>query len=238
MLPGGTEKAPDYRTATPLGTGGANTIMRRGGAARAWFTRSAATIMKPIPLTPEVLVSAYCQGIFPMDVQGRIRWFSPDPRAIIPLERFHVSHTLGQLCRQGKFEVRVNRRFRDVMRGCAERPEGTWISQDIIEAYTALHERGLAHSVEAYCEGELAGGLYGVALGGAFFGESMFHRRRDASKVALVHLVERMRDRGYRLLDVQFLTPHLERFGAVEIRRSEYLRRLRAALRVTCRFAD
>jgi leucyl/phenylalanyl-tRNA--protein transferase len=191
-----------------------------------------------LPLTPEVLVSAYCQGIFPMDVEGRVLWFSPDPRAIIPLERFHVSHTLAQLCRQGKFEIRINERFREVMKQCADRPDGTWISEEILDAYTQLHKHGLAHSVEAYLDGELVGGLYGVAIGGAFFGESMFHRRRDASKVALARLVERMRSRGYRLLDVQFLTPHLVSLGAVEIRRSAYLGRLRRALKIPCRFVD
>ncbi len=194
--------------------------------------------MQSPPLTPEILVAAYRQGIFPMDVEGRLCWFSPDPRAILPLDGFHVSKTLRQLCRQGRFEIRINHGFRAVMEGCADREEGTWISPEIIEAYVVLHERGLAHSVEAWYEGELAGGLYGVALGGAFFGESMFHRRRDASKVALVHLVERLRERGYRLLDVQFTTPHLARFGAIEIPRTAYLRRLRAALAMECRFVD
>ncbi len=183
------------------------------------------------PLTPELLVRAYAAGAFPMDVQGRIRWFSPDPRAIIPLEDFHASRTLMQLYRSGRFEIRMNTRFREVMEACADRPEGTWISAEIIEAYVELHRLGLAHSVEAWRDGELAGGLYGVALRGAFFGESMFHRRTDASKVALVALVERMRHRGLTLLDVQFLTPHLQRFGAREIPRSTYLRRLQAALR-------
>lgn len=194
--------------------------------------------MGSLPLTPEVLVAAYAQGIFPMDVDGQIQWFSPDPRAILPLDAFHVPDTLRRLCNQGKFEIRINERFREVMECCAARREGTWISAEIVAAYTRLHELRLAHSVEAYRDGELAGGLYGVALGGAFFGESMFHRRRDASKVALVHLVRRLRDRRYRLLDVQFTTPHLERFGAVEIPRAEYLRRLAAALNTDCRFCD
>ena len=190
------------------------------------------------PLTPDLLVSAYAQGIFPMDVAGRIEWFSPDPRGILPLEAFHISDNLRRLCARRKFQIRVNTRFRDVMTACADRREGTWISQEIIAAYTRLHERGLAHSVETWLDDELAGGLYGVALGGAFFGESMFHRVRDASKVALVHLVERLKTRGYMLLDVQFVTPHLRRFGAVEIPRREYLRRLRAALARPCRFVD
>mgnify|MGYP000644122982 CR=1 FL=1 len=183
------------------------------------------------PLTPELLVRAYASGAFPMDVEGRIRWFSPDPRAILPLGSFHASRTLMQLYRSGRFEIRLNTAFREVMEACADRPEGTWISPEIIRAYVELHRLGLAHSFEAWRDGELAGGLYGVALRGAFFGESMFHRRTDASKVALVALVERMRRRGLTLLDVQFLTPHLQRFGAREIPRAAYLRRLRAALR-------
>lgn len=194
--------------------------------------------MDAIPLTPEVLVSAYAQGIFPMDVEGEIEWFSPDPRAILPLDALRVSSNLRRLCRQDRFELRINERFRDVMLACADRGEGTWISTEIVEAYTRLHDLGLAHSVEVYAEGELAGGLYGVALGGAFFGESMFHRRRDASKVALVHLVNRMRGRGYTLLDVQFTTLHLKQFGVIEIPRRDYLKRLRAALKQECRFAD
>ncbi len=183
------------------------------------------------PLTPELLVRAYAAGAFPMDVEGRIHWFSPDPRAIIPLDGFHASRTLMQLYRSGRFEIRMNTAFREVIEACADRPEGTWISSEIISAYVELHRLGLAHSLEAWRDGELAGGLYGVALRGAFFGESMFHRRTDASKVALVALVERMRRRGLTLLDVQFLTPHLQRFGAREIPRAAYLRRLRAALR-------
>jgi leucyl/phenylalanyl-tRNA---protein transferase len=194
--------------------------------------------MKSLPLTPRVLVAAYVNGIFPMDVEGTIEWFSPDPRAIIPLESFHASNTLLQTCRGGRFEIRVDTAFEQVIRGCADRPDGTWISSEITKAYCRLHKLGLAHSVEAWRQGELAGGLYGVALGGAFFGESMFHRRRDASKVALVTLVERMRSRGFSLLDIQFLTPHLQRFGAIEIPREGYLERLEAALKVKTGFVD
>lgn len=194
--------------------------------------------MDDLPLTPEVLVSAYATGIFPMNVEGRIRWFSPDPRAVIPLETFHASKSLLQTCRGRRFEVRIDQAFESVMRACADREEGTWICEEIIAAYVRLHDLGLAHSVETWCDGELAGGLYGVALGGAFFGESMFSRRRDASKVALVALVERMRARGYRLLDIQYLTDHLVRFGAVEIPADEYLRRLQAAIRLPARFVD
>jgi len=190
-------------------------------------------------LTPEGLITAYANGIFPMgDPWGGISWYAPDPRAIIELDDFHVSSTLRQTCRQGRFELCVSRDFAGVIRACADRPDGSWITDEVIGAYEALHGLGLAHSVEAWQDGELAGGLYGVALGGAFFGESMFHRVRDASKVALVLLVERMRERGLVLLDIQYLTPHLKRFGAVEISRRDYLRRLRQAIRMGVSFAD
>ena len=171
-----------------------------------------------------------------MEINGRIRWLSPDPRAIIDLDAFHIPRTLGRIVRQERFEVRHDRAFETVIRACADRPEGTWISEEIIAGYTLLHEFGFAHSVEAYRDGELVGGLYGVALRGAFFGESMFHRATDASKVALVHLVERLRAGGYRLLDVQFVTPHLRRFGTEEIPRHDYLERLAAALAVQGEF--
>ncbi len=191
-----------------------------------------------IPLTPEVLVSAYAHGIFPMDVDGQVEWFSPDPRAILPLDTFRMSKNLGRRYRSGRFEIRINTCFEQVMRECGDRDEGTWISDEILAAYVRLHELGVAHSVEAWQDGELAGGLYGVALGGAFFGESMFHRRTDASKVALVALVERMRERAFTLLDVQFTTPHLEQFGIIEIPRGDYLKRLAAALKVDAQFVD
>lgn len=197
--------------------------------------------MHRVPFTPDLeptrLLTAYSNGIFPMDVDGELCWFSPDPRAVLPLDGFHVPRTLRQVMRQRRFEIRVDSDFDAVIRACAERPrEQTWISEEIVAAYTRLHELGFAHTVEAWHDGELAGGLYGVALGGAFFGESMFHRRRDASKAALVALVERMKSRGYALLDVQWPTPHLRRFGVIEIPRREYLRRLRAALLLKCDF--
>ncbi len=194
--------------------------------------------MKSLPLTPDVLVAAYASGIFPMDVDGTIQWFSPDPRAIIDLNEFHVSRRLARTHRQGRFRIRINTSFKEVVRGCADRSEGTWISEEIVAAYTRLHELGFAHSVESWQGGELAGGVYGVSLSGAFFGESMFHRRTDASKIALAALVYRMRDRGFALFDVQFLTPHLEQFGAREIPRAAYLARLKAALEVDTRFVD
>lgn len=165
-----------------------------------------------------------------MGVGGRIRWYSPDPRAIIPLDSFHASKTLMATVQKGLFEIRVNSAFAEVMRRCADRAEGSWITAAILREYGKLHAIGLAHSVEAWRGEQLAGGLYGVSLGGAFFGESMFHRQRDASKVALVALVNRLRERGFALLDVQYSTDHLRRFGCVEICRDEYLGRLAEAL--------
>jgi leucyl/phenylalanyl-tRNA--protein transferase len=190
------------------------------------------------PLDPALVVRAYRQGIFPMAMEdGSIGWFSPDPRGVIPLDQFHVPSRLARLLRRHRFDVTVDRAFEDVMRACADdRDEGTWISDDIIECYSALHRLGLAHSVEAWREGRLVGGLYGVHLGGAFFGESMFHRETDASKVALATLVDRLQRKSFGLLDVQWLTPHLATFGAVEIPRDLYLDQLKHALRRECRF--
>jgi leucyl/phenylalanyl-tRNA--protein transferase len=172
---------------------------------------------------------------------GTIRWFSPDPRGLIPLDSFHVSRRLARIVRSGAFEIAVNRSFDDVIRACAdaEREDdgaGTWIDAEIYDSYVELHQAGYAHSVEAWHGGRLAGGLYGVAIGGAFFGESMFHHVTDASKVALAALVERLRQRGYVLLDTQWVTPHLEQFGAVEIPRRRYLGLLADALRRNCSF--
>jgi leucyl/phenylalanyl-tRNA--protein transferase len=166
---------------------------------------------------------------------GEISWYSPDPRAIFPLNEFKVPRSLRLTIRKGTFEVRINVGFEDVMRGCAQRDE-TWISEEIIRSYVHLHELGYAHSVEAWKNGRLVGGLYGVAIGGAFFGESMFSVERDASKVALVFLVEHMNERGFRLLDTQYITPHLARFGAKEIPRDVYLKELQAAIAEECGF--
>jgi leucyl/phenylalanyl-tRNA---protein transferase len=188
----------------------------------------------------DALLNAYASGWFPMAVApGDIRWYSPDPRGIIPLETFHVPSRLARTLRARPFEIRVNTRFRDVIEGCAERADedGNWIDREIIESYCALHARGFAHSVEVWRDDGLVGGLYGVALGGAFFGESMFHRATDASKAALVALVDRLRGRGFTLLDTQWVTDHLLQFGAVEITRRRYLRRLDAALTVDASFA-
>ena len=192
-------------------------------------------------LKPEILLGAYADGMFPMaDEQDQIRWYSPDPRAVIELDRFKISRSLRQRIRRGGFEVRYNTCFERVMRRCTDREDGTWISRDIIESYGRLHELGYAHSVETFYGEELAGGLYGVSLGGAFFGESMFTDppRRDGSKLALVALVERMQERRMTLLDIQFLTPHLQRFGAVEISRDEYLRRLESAVQLETSFIN
>lgn len=190
-------------------------------------------------LTPELILEAYSRGIFPMaDADGEIAWFSPDPRCIFPLDEFHVPRSTRQAVERGGFEIRIDTSFREVMLGCAAREDGTWISEEILEVYCALHDLGCAHSVEAWRDGQLAGGLYGVALGGAFFGESMFHRATNASKVALVALVERMKSRGFVLLDTQWITPHLAMFGATDIPREQYLHLLRGALLLTPRFAD
>jgi leucyl/phenylalanyl-tRNA--protein transferase len=189
-------------------------------------------------IAPSLLVRAYQQGVFPMALEGgEIGWFSPDPRAILPLDTFHVPSRVARVVRQGRFEVTSDRDFAAVMRACAaDREEGTWINDEIVESYVELHHRALAHSIECWHAGELAGGLYGVHLGGAFFGESMLHRVTDASKVALAALVERVKGRGFSLLDVQWLTPHLARFGAIEIPRREYLRRLKDALSRDCKW--
>jgi len=171
------------------------------------------------------------------DRDGKTRWYTADPRGILPLEKFHIPGSLRQIVRQRRFDIRINSDFEGVMRGCMEaRADGTWISGELIKAYQRLHKMGFAHSVEAWQAGELVGGLYGVSLGAAFFGESMFHRVRDASKVALVALVERLRERGFELLDTQATTGHLERFGCIEIPAAEYLERLRGALEKKCTF--
>ncbi|MCG3125854.1 MAG: Leucyl/phenylalanyl-tRNA--protein transferase [Phycisphaerae bacterium] len=191
------------------------------------------------PLSADLILAAYACGVFPMaDADGVISWFSPDPRCIFELDRVHVPRTLRQTIGRGRFELRIDTAFAAVIDGCADRDEETWISSEIREVYCELHRRGCAHSVEAWQDGVLAGGLYGVALGGVFFGESMFHRVRDASKVALVALLERLRLRGFHFCDTQWQTPHLARFGTVEIPRRVYLRRLSDALQADCRFAE
>lgn len=186
------------------------------------------------------LLGAYRAGYFPMAVDGHIRWFSPEWRGVIPIDSFRTSRRLARVLRQQRFRCTVNEAFRDVVAACAAREDAsdTWIDDDILESYCRLHRAGHAHSVEVWAGDRLAGGLYGVSLRGAFFGESMFHRVTDASKVALSCLVTRLRDRGYRLLDVQWVTPHLEQFGAVEIPRARYLALLEKSLRRACTFED
>ncbi|MPZ56767.1 MAG: leucyl/phenylalanyl-tRNA--protein transferase [Rhizobiales bacterium] len=196
-----------------------------------------------VEITPEVLLKAYACGIFPMAETAEdlsLYWIEPEHRGIIPLDRFHVPARLSRTVRSDRYLITVNRDFDAVMEGCAapqaERAK-TWINARIRALYRKLHERGHCHSVEAYDGDELVGGLYGVTLGRAYFGESMFHRARDASKVALVHLVARLRAGGFTLLDTQFVTDHLTTFGAVEISRRQYHRLLEEALRGDARFA-
>lgn len=188
-------------------------------------------------LPPDLLCNAYAQGIFPMAMQnGEIGWFSPDPRGIIPLDdRFHIPHGLKRTLKKQPFEVRFDTAFRDVMLGCAER-DSTWINEQIITSYCRLFDLGIGHSVETYRDGALVGGLYGIAIGGVFFGESMFSRATDASKVALVALVERLRTSGFVLLDTQWTTNHLQTFGAVEIPRKEYLKQLKHGVQLDVKF--
>ena len=194
-------------------------------------------------LSPQLLLRAYSMGIFPMaesQDDPTVFWVDPEIRGIIPLETFHVSKSLRKKIRTGAFEVTCDTAFERVMRCCAEQSETrteTWINDDIIHAYTELHEYGFAHSVETWQEGKLVGGLYGVSMGAAFFGESMFSRKTDASKVALVHLVARMKQGGYQLLDTQFVTDHLKRFGAIEVPARQYLEFLEEALNQKAEFS-
>ncbi|MEO5373863.1 MAG: leucyl/phenylalanyl-tRNA--protein transferase [Alphaproteobacteria bacterium] len=194
------------------------------------------------PVTPELILRAYAAGIFPMarsHDDPQLYWIDPEVRGILPLDDFHVPRKLAKLLRQSPFDVRCNSDFDAVVRCCAEpRPHRheTWINTEIHRLFVELHRRGHAHSVETWREGRLVGGLYGVALGAAFFGESMFSRETNASKVALCHLVARLRCSGFTLLDTQFITDHLSQFGAVEIPRQEYLNRLDAAMDQRVRF--
>jgi leucyl/phenylalanyl-tRNA--protein transferase len=196
--------------------------------------------MKSVPLDPQTLLSAYAQGLFPMgDAKGNIDYFTADPRGILPLESFHVPKSLAQFMRKDPpvYELRINHDFAGTMRRCKDTPRrGGWINDKLIDAYCRLHDIGFAHSVETWFNGEPAGGLYGVSLGAAFFGESMFHTRRDASKVALVHLVNRLKERGFELLDTQAVTSHLARFGTIAIPAAEYLARLEKAMLRRCSF--
>jgi leucyl/phenylalanyl-tRNA---protein transferase len=189
-------------------------------------------------LRPGRLIDAYGRGIFPFfDEDSPILWWSPDPRAVFEMDGLRVSRRLARTIRSGRFEVTFDRDFSGVIRGCARGPdEGVWITPDMIAAYTRLHRLGHAHSVEAWHDGELAGGVYGVTIGGLFAGESMFTRVTDASKVALARLMGHLRERGFVLFDVQFLNAHTASLGAVEVPRREYLARLRAAIRLPVTF--
>jgi leucyl/phenylalanyl-tRNA--protein transferase len=183
-----------------------------------------------------LLLEAYCKGIFPMAMEnGEIGWFSPDPRGILPLDAFHVPHGLRRVLKKNNFEIRLNTAFEEVIRACGERSE-TWISEAIVASYVNLHCLGFAHSVEVWMDEKLVGGLYGISIYGAFFGESMFHTVTDASKVALVELVNRLNELGFKLLDTQYVTNHLRMFGAVEIARPKYMQLLKQALALDCKF--
>lgn len=193
-----------------------------------------------VEFTPETILRGYTMGIFPMGNldDDKIRWYSPDPRCIIELSEFHVPRRLSRTYRQKKYELKVDKDWDQVIKRCSRQDDeqGVWISDKIIDAYTQLHNLGYAHSVEAYYKGELAGGLYGISIGSAFMGESMFFNATDASKVCLIYLVNRLRKREFTLLDCQWNTPHLAKFGAREIPRNEYLIRLNKALEKKCTF--
>jgi leucyl/phenylalanyl-tRNA---protein transferase len=193
-------------------------------------------------LTPELLLRAYAAGIFPMAESSddpELFWVDPVRRGILPLDGFHLARRLARTLRAGRFTITIDRDFAAVIQGCAEatseRPQ-TWINEEIQRVYSTLHRQGLAHSIEARIEDALVGGLYGVTLGGAFFGESMFSRVTDASKIAFAHLVALLKRGGFRLLDTQFVTEHLQRFGAIEIPRAQYRRLLAEALEITAAF--
>ena len=187
-------------------------------------------------IEPRDLLNAYCIGAFPMAMDdGSLGWFSPDPRGVIPLESFHIPHGLKRTLKKALFEIRINSAFADVIRECGSRKE-TWIDETIIASYQQLHSMGFAHSVEAWQEGELVGGLYGVSIAGAFFGESMFSKKTDASKVALVSLVRRLRRRNFTLLDTQWSTPHLKSFGCIDISKKYYMEKLAQALAQNVKF--
>lgn len=192
-------------------------------------------------LTPEILLSAYAQGYFPMAKSRsakEVNWYYPEHRGILPLEEFHVPSSLAKFMRKSNYRISIDENFREVIIACADAPRdadgGTWINDEIIDAYCELHRLGYAHSVEVWEENELIGGLYGVSLGRAFFGESMFSRKTNASKSALVYLVEHLKSQNYQLLDTQYVNDHLLQFGVKEIPRVEYLALLQAALSMSC----
>ena len=193
-------------------------------------------------LSADDLIYGYINGIFPMaDADGTLYWYAPDPRAIIPLVTYKPAKSLRPVLNRNQFEVRIDTAFTDVMRGCSfprSTDDSVWISEEIIDAYTELHQMGLAHSVETYLDGQLVGGLYGVSLGAAFFGESMFYRVDNASKVAFHHLILTLRQQQFTLLDTQFINDNVRRYGAIEIPKADYLKLLNAALRKKARFVE
>lgn len=187
-------------------------------------------------IEPRVLISAYCNGMFPMGMEnGRLSWFSPDPRGILPIANYHVPRSMRAGLLRSGFEIRTNTRFDDIVQACSERQQ-TWITREIIASYEQLHRMGYAHSVETWQDGKLLGGLYGVSIGGAFFGESMFSNVPSASKAALVWLMEHLKARGFILHDTQWTTPHLAMFGGYEIPRNDYLRTLESAVSLPVKF--
>lgn len=189
-------------------------------------------------IDPQLLLSAYCQGYFPMGVnEGELRWFLPEWRGILPVAEFHIPQRFQRYFKNHPFEVRWNTAFSEVIEGCADRQD-TWITDDILGSYQNLHELGYAHSAEVWREGRLVGGVYGVAIGAAFFGESMFSRETQASKVALVSLQQRLQERGYLMHDTQWTTPHLAMFGGYEIPCDDYLKLLYRAIRKRASFID
>jgi leucyl/phenylalanyl-tRNA--protein transferase len=195
--------------------------------------------LSPDGITPELMLRAYSIGVFPMAESAHdpwLHWIEPRQRGIIPLHGLHISRSLAKALRADLFDIRINYNFPRMIEACATARETTWISHRLQSLYGELHEQGFAHSVEAWFDGELVGGLFGIALGGAFFGESMFHKKRDASKIALAHLVARLIKGNYRLLDTQFITPHLASLGAVEIERTTYLAHLDQALEIDADF--
>ncbi len=223
-------------------------VLLRISIIRLFFCRHWAYLVKSIvngynaamKLTPQLLLNAYCQGIFPMaEDDGTLYWYDPDPRTVLSLDSFHVSRSLRRRVNKQDYEIRINSSFREVMVQCAAPDvgrESTWISEELIDVYTKIHHMGYAHTVETWIQDELVGGLYGVAIGGFFAGESMFSRVSGGSKLALVGLVTYLRSRGFRLLDVQFMTDHLRRFGAEEIPKSQYHAELARALAIETQF--
>ena len=198
-------------------------------------------MLPPTTLTPQKVIFGYTQGLFPMGQGNRIYWYDPEPRAILPFDQWHIPRRLAQTSRLNPYTIRYNTAFRRVMERCAEPTEQrptSWITPPLLRTYTQLHQLGFAHSVEAWQNDQLVGGLYGVAIGGFFAGESMFSRATDASKLCLVALVARLQAKGFSLLDTQYTTPHLAQFGVVEISRQEYKKRLEAALALSVRFEE